>query len=275
MSWNLEEQFETPDGTVRWASFGSGEPIVLLHGTPFSSYIWRDIAPALARSRTVYVYDLLGFGQSEQREGQDVGLAAQGRILARLLDHWGLSAPSVVAHDIGGATALRALLLEGATYRDLTLVDAVGGGTWGTGFFKLIRDNAHIFEQLPGYAHEALVASHLRNATHTGYLPEVLDAYLGPWRGPAGQAAFYRQYRQAEQAWTEEFEHRLDEVRVPTRIIWGREDRLMTQEFAHLLHSRIPHSELIWIESAGHTVQEDAPARLLAHLDAAFEPVHA
>lgn len=275
MSWNLEEQFETPDGTVRWASFGSGEPIVLLHGTPFSSYIWRDIAPALARTRTVYVYDLLGFGQSDQREGQDVGLAAQGRILARLLDHWGLSAPSVVAHDIGGATALRALLLEGATYRDLTLVDAVGGGTWGTGFFKLIRDNAHTFEQLPGYAHEALVASHLRNATHTGYLPEVLDAYLAPWRGPAGQAAFYRQYRQAEQAWTEEFEHRLDEVRVPTRIIWGREDRLMTQEFAHLLHSRIPHSELIWIENAGHTVQEDAPAQLLAHLDAAFEPVPA
>ncbi|MGW7272649.1 alpha/beta fold hydrolase [Streptomyces sp. NPDC054864] len=149
MTWHLAETFETPDGYVKWASFGKGDPVVLLHGSPFSSYIWREIAPALARTRKVYVWDLLGFGQSEQGEGQDVGLAAQGRIFARLLAHWGLSRPSVVAHDVGGAVALRALLLEGSEYGDLTLVDAVGGGQWGTGYFKLIRENAHVFEQLP------------------------------------------------------------------------------------------------------------------------------
>ncbi|MCX4669080.1 alpha/beta hydrolase [Streptomyces sp. NBC_01381] len=279
MTWQLAEKFEefetfekfeTSDGYVRWASFGEGDPVVLLHGSPFSSYIWREIAPALARTRKVYVWDLLGFGRSEQRDGQDVGLAAQGRHFARLLAHWGLERPSVVAHDVGGAVALRALLLEGAAYRDLTLVDAVGGGAWGTGYFKLIRDNAHVFERLPGYAHEALVASHLRHATHTGYGPGVLDAYLAPWRGARGQAAFYRQYRQFAQSQTDEIEPLLGEVSVPTRIIWGREDRLLPGEFAAFLRARIPHAELIWLDGAGHTVQEDAPARLLAHLEEDF-----
>jgi len=272
MSWDLEEEFETPDGCVRWTSLGNGDPVVLLHGSPFSSFLWRDIAPALARTREVFVWDMLGYGQSDKHDGQDVSLTAQGKLFTKLLEHWGLSRPSVVAHDIGGAVALRALLLEGAEYQDLTLVDAVGGGEWGTGYFKLIRENSHVFEQLPGYAHEALVESHLRHATHAGYKPDVLDAYIAPWRGADGQAAFYRQYRQAEQAQTEEFEHLLGNVSVPTRIIWGREDRLLPTEFAQLLHTRIPHAELIWVDAAGHTIQEDAPAQLLAHLTAEFQP---
>ena len=59
---------------------------------------------------------------------------------------------------------------------------------------------------------------------------------------------------------------------MPTRIIWGREDRLLPTEFAQLLHTRIPHAELIWVDAAGHTIQEDAPAQLLAHLTAEFQP---
>lgn len=162
--------------------------------------------------------------------------------------------------------ALRALLLEGAEYGDLTLVDAVGGGAWGTGYFKLIRENARVFEQLPGYAHETLVASHLRHATHIGYGPGVLDAYVAPWRGPAGQAAFYRQHRQFAQSQTDELEPLLGEVTVPTRIIWGREGRLLPTEFADFPRARIPHADLIWVGGAGHTIQDDAPARLLSHL---------
>ncbi|MGH4035817.1 alpha/beta fold hydrolase [Actinomycetota bacterium Odt1-20B] len=275
MSWNLEKSFETPDGTVRWSRSGQGDPVVLLHGSPFSSYIWREIAPALARTRTVYVWDLLGYGQSERRAGQDVSITAQARIFRRLLDHWGLERPGVVAHDIGGAVALRALLLEGADYRDLTLVDAVGGGPWGTGYFKLIREHTDVFGRLPDYAHEALVAAHLRRATHTGYRPEVLDAHLAPWRGEEGQDAFYRQYRHIGPAETAEFEHLLGSVEVPTRIIWGTEDRLLPPEFAHFLHDRVPHAELIWVDGAGHAIQEDAPGRLLAHVAAEFRQVAA
>jgi pimeloyl-ACP methyl ester carboxylesterase len=274
VNWTLSEVFETPDGNVRWSRMGSGDPVVLLHGTPYSSFLWRDIAPALARTRTVFVFDHLGFGQSDKHEGQDLSLAAHARNFARLLDHWELSSPSVVAHDIGGAVALRTLLLEGRSYRDLILFDAVSGGEWERGLFRLILEHTEVFQQLPDYAHEALVASHLRHATHVGLRPGVLDAYLAPWRGTAGQAAFYRQYRQIRQNDTFAYEHLLGELSLPIRLIWGREDRILPPEYGEWLHERIPHAELHWIEGAGHLLQEDAPGRLMAHLTAEFRPDH-
>lgn len=266
MSWTLPNTFDTDAGQVRWARFGAGEPIVLVHGTPYSSFLWREIAPALAAERTVHVFDHLGYGSSEQREGQDLSLAAQARRFVALLDHWGLDAPSVVANDIGGAIVLRALLLEQARYRDLTIFDAVSGGEWERGLFALMRTRSEVFEQLPGYAHEALVAAHLRNATHSGFRPGVLETFLRPWSGAEGQAAYYRQYRQLAQADTEPYEHLLGQIAIPVRLLWGREDRILPPEYGTWLHERIPHSELHWIDDAGHLLQEDAPARLTAHL---------
>ncbi|MFI0404815.1 alpha/beta fold hydrolase [Actinomadura sp. 3N508] len=247
---------------------GSGDPVVLVHGTPYSSYLWRDIAPALALTRKVFVLDHLGFGQSDQREGQDLSLAAHARNFSRLLDHWGLSRPSVVAHDIGGAVTLRALLLDGASLGDLTLFDVVSSGQWERGLFQLILRQAEVFRQLPGYAHEALVASHLRHATHVGFRPGVLEAFLAPWQGIDGQAAFYRQYSQIKEVDTAEYEHLLGEISLPVRLIWGREDRILPPQYAEWLHEKIPHSELHWIKEAGHLLQEDAPAQLMAHLTA-------
>lgn len=270
-TWELPESVEVDGGTVRWARLGTGErSTVLVHGTPYSSLLWREIAPALAERQTVYVFDQLGYGRSEQAEGQDLTLAAQARRFAGLLRHWGLDTaarlPTVVAGDIGGAVVLRALLLEGARYRAMTLFDCVSGGRWETGLFALIRAHHGVFEQLPGYAHEALVAAHLRNATHTGFRPGVLEAFLEPWRGAQGQAAYYRQYRQLAQADTEPYEDRLSGIDVPVRLLWGREDRILPPEHGRWLHERLPGTELHWIDGAGHLLQEDAPARLLAHL---------
>ncbi len=265
--WVLPESYETDAGMVRWARLGrAGPPIVLVHGTPYWSYLWRDIAPALARTHTVYVFDHLGYGLSDKHEGQDLSLAAQARRFARLLTHWGLDEPSVVAGDIVGAMVLRAHLLDGARYRDLTIFDAVGGGNWERGLFRLMREHPEVFAALPGYAHEALVAAHLRNASHRGLRPEVLDAYLAPWRGPEGQAAYYRQYRQLAEADTRPYEELLDSITVPVRLLWGRHDRILPPEYGTWLHERIPHSTLHWIDDAGHLLQEDAPARLTAYL---------
>ena len=93
---------------VRWGKIGDGPPLVAIHGTPFSSQVWRRILPQLADLRTVYYFDLVGYGLSEMRESQDVSLAVQNKVLAALFAEWDLECPDVLAHDIGGATALRA-----------------------------------------------------------------------------------------------------------------------------------------------------------------------
>ncbi|MEU6988359.1 alpha/beta hydrolase [Streptomyces sp. NPDC046324] len=166
--------------------------------------------------------------------------------------------------------ALRTLLLEERNYRDLTLFDAVSGGEWERGLFRLVLEHTDAFRKLPDYAHEALVAGHMRHATHTGFRPGVLDAYLAPWRGAEGQAAFYRQYSQIRQVDTAAYESLLGGMSLPVRLIWGREDRILPPEHAEWLHSHIPHAELHWIEGAGHLLREDAPGQLSAFLATGF-----
>jgi pimeloyl-ACP methyl ester carboxylesterase len=267
MTWTLTKSTELEDGVVRWESFGEGTPVVLVHGTPYSSFLWRDVALALARrGRLVYVFDHLGYGQSEMRDGQDLTLAAQGRNFAELLRQWNLHRPSVVACDIGGAIVLRALLLEHVAYSDLTLFDAVTGGTWEHGLFAQIREHHDVFERLPAYAHEALVTAHLRNGTRQGYRPGVLETYLAPWLGPEGQAAFYRQYRQLSQVDTAEYEHLLDTIDIPVTLLWGRDDQILPPSHGQWIEERVTNQGLTWIDDAGHLLPEDAPAQLIERL---------
>jgi pimeloyl-ACP methyl ester carboxylesterase len=262
----LDERFHDGEGAIRWTRVGTGPPIVLVHGTPYSSRIFSGIVPALVEHREVFLFDHLGYGQSERREGQDLSIAAQGRRFARLLEHWRLDAPSVVATDIGGAVALRALLLEDAAFADLLLFDAVTGGDWERGLFALMLKHPEVFEALPEYAHRALVAAHMRNATQLGFRPGMLEELLEPWVGSEGQAAYYRQYSQLRQADTAEYEHLLGTIAIPVRILWGRHDRILPPEYAEWIAVRIPDAPLTWEENAGHLLAEDAPARLVAEI---------
>lgn len=264
--WRLRETYASAQGAVAWDRFGSGPPVVLNHGTPFSSYVWRDIAPALAARFTVHVWDMVGYGASEMRAGQDVSLGAQGELFAELLDHWGLGSPAVVAHDFGGAVALRAHLLHGARYDRLALVDAVTHGPWGTGLFRLARDHEEVFAQLPAPVHEGLVRGYIATASHRGLSDDVLAAYVAPWLGAEGQPALYRQMAQGDQRWTDELEERYGEVRIPTLVCWGTEDTWLTPDKGERLAASLPDAELHWLEGSGHLAQEDAPAQLTARI---------
>ena len=140
---------------VRWGRIGNGPPLVAIHGTPFSSQVWRRIVPQFADRRTVYYFDLVGYGLSEMRAEQDVSLAVQNRVLAALFAEWGLERPDVLAHDFGGATALRAYYLNGLRYASLTIFDAVALAPWGSPFVQHVRRHESAFTGMPDYMHKA------------------------------------------------------------------------------------------------------------------------
>ncbi|GAA2976506.1 MULTISPECIES: alpha/beta fold hydrolase [Streptomyces] len=266
--WILDRTFDSSSGEVRWAVLGPADapPVVLVHGTPFSSYVWRGIARALAQDHRVYVWDLPGYGASARFEGQDVSLGAQGRVLTELLGHWELPEPAVVAHDFGGCVALRARLLHGARYRRLTLVDPVALAPWGSPAYRLLGGRSDTFGALPAALHRALVKEYVSSASHPGLRPDVLDRLVDPWCTPAGQPAFYRQIAQNDQRFTDEIQGRYGELDLPVLICWGTEDTWIPVARAHELAALVPDAELRLIDGAGHLVQEDAPAELTAAL---------
>ncbi|MEW2636212.1 alpha/beta hydrolase [Streptomyces sp. NPDC048389] len=264
-NWQLGETYRSSSGEVRWDRLGEGkESVVLLHGTPFSSYVWRGVARSLAPHYQVYVWDMPGYGASEKFEGQDVSLAAQGKLFTDLLDHWDLAEPTVVAHDFGGAVALRAHLLHGARYRRLALVDPVAVAPWGSPFFRLVGDNTEVFNQLPPAMHAALVREYVRSASGIGLGDAVVERLVEPWLGEAGQSAFYRQIAQADQCYTDEIEKLYGTLELPVMVCWGAEDTWIPLHQGQKLAAQIPGAGLRVIAGAGHLVQEDAPAELAA-----------
>jgi pimeloyl-ACP methyl ester carboxylesterase len=214
---------------------------------------------------------MLGYGASDQHEDQDVSLRAQARIFTALLAHWQLDRPAVVGHDFGGAVALRALLLEGATYERLALLDPVALAPWGTGLFHLAREHTAVFTALPAVHHEALVRTYVRDAAHRTLRDEVVDALAAPWLGSRGQAALYRQMAQNDQRYTDEIEPHYADISIPVRIAWGEHDAWLPLAHGNEL-ARRTRTELRIIPQAGHLVQEDAPAALALELASFLEP---
>src|SRR5258707_848652 len=60
----LPERYTFRGHSIAWGSIGEGPPAVLIHGWPFSTLVWRRIAPILAQDRKIFYFDLLGFGAS-------------------------------------------------------------------------------------------------------------------------------------------------------------------------------------------------------------------
>jgi pimeloyl-ACP methyl ester carboxylesterase len=271
--WALRRRWETQGGTVRYDVLGEGPPLVVVHGTPASSYAWRRVAASLAGEWTVYTYDLLGYGSSDKRAGQDVSLGAQTRLLAGLLDHWELDRPAVAAHDLGGAITLRTHLLERRDFRAIALLDPVALAPWGSPFFRLVRDNVAVFEQLPSAIHRGAVTAYLRGAFNRPMSDEALAPYVEPWLGAKGQNAFYRQIAQADQRYTDEVEPLYGEISAPVLILWGEKDGWMPPETGRRLRDAIPGSELQLVPGAGHFLQEDEPEAVADHLARFFRRI--
>ena len=263
-SFMLRQTFDFAGQTIAHDSFGRGTPVVLVHGTPFSSFVWRHIASELSRDHRVFLFDLLGYGDSEKRTGQDVSLGVQNRVLAALLRHWGIERPLVIAHDFGGATALRAHLIDGCDYEKLLLIDPVALRPWGSPFVQHVRRFEEAFAGVPDYVHRAILEAYLRGAARRPLGDAALQGYVEPWLGSVGQAAFYRQIAQMDQRYTDEVQDRYGTVRCPCRLLWGVDDQWIPIERGRELARLIPACALTEVAACGHLMQEDAPEAIVS-----------
>ncbi|KAM0253766.1 hypothetical protein ACHAP5_000344 [Fusarium lateritium] len=255
---------------VAYGVYGSGKPVVLLHGTPSSSLIWRNIVPKLVDSGyKVHVFDLLGFGLSERPWDPtvDTSMTGQVPILEGLMKFWGLEKTHIIAHDIGGGIAQRFAIFSSERVLSLTLIDSVSFDSYPSkrtkeqmqnGLESLIKtDNdkhrAHFKEWM------LTAVSNTERFQHS-----TLDTYLDYISGPIGQPSlFEHQIRHYDPKHTLEVAPRLGELeKLPVQIIWGADDVWQVVDWAHKLHDAIPGSELTIVEDAGHFCLEDQPEKI-------------
>jgi haloalkane dehalogenase len=93
---------------IHFVSYGSGAPVLFVHGNPTSSYMWRDVLPEVAdqTGRRGVALDLLGFGRSDKPDDIPYSLELHAQIIRGFIDALKLNDIVLVADDWGGPLAM-------------------------------------------------------------------------------------------------------------------------------------------------------------------------
>src|SRR5918999_2044894 len=104
-------EIQTGETSIFLRSYGSGPPILLLHGFPQTHLMWRSVAPLLARNFAVVCADLRGYGRSgcpaSARNHAPYAKRSMAQDMVTVMERLGFGGFSVAGHDRGGRVAPR------------------------------------------------------------------------------------------------------------------------------------------------------------------------
>ncbi len=236
----------------------TGTPVVYVHGAPTSSDDWLpflELTGGLAP-------DLLGFGRSGKGGNLEYSLPAYVGFLESFLRATEVDELSLVGHGWGGAIALAFALGAPERVRQVAIIDAVPllpGFEWPRSVRRL-RQPA-VGELIMGSIGRRWLARSLRSGTVTpeAWSEERLDAVWEQF-DQGTQRAILRLYRSIDPEGLAAAGAGLDELDVPSLVVWGEEDPWMPPAFAESYRHHLPRAELHRVSGAGHWPWLDQPS---------------
>ncbi len=263
---------------VRWRSReaeGQGsETVIYIHGMLASSASWEKVLSAAAGGRPAVAVDLPGFGFSDRPWPYDYTAGGQAAQLLRFLDVRGIDRAVLVGNSLGGAVALVSAAAEPRRVSALVLVASASPASRIPLTIRALRAPVVGEVEMDLYVRPFMVLGlrHRLYADPKKVTDEVVERY---WR-PVTVAGTRRAALAAIRSNARGYEDLLQRIRVPTLVVWGREDRLLPPSEGLRLASQIPGAKLVVLPEAGHVPQEEAPEafsrEVAAFLDGALRP---
>jgi len=240
---------------------GEGETVVMLHGEPTWSYLWRKVMPPLLEAgHRCIAPDLPGFGRSDKPTDVDwYSYDRHTAAIADLLDELDLSDVTLVVHDWGGPIGLRATAENPERIARLVVMDTgvFTGHQKMSDAWKAFRDFVERTEDLP-------VGFLVKGACATEPADDVLAAYEAPFPSPeskAGARAFPMMLATTPDApgaaAGREALERLQASSPPALVLWADSDPIITPKMGARLAEKIGWPEPEIISGASHFLQED------------------
>lgn len=234
---------------VRYLDEGQGPAVVLLHGFASSIENWVSVIPTLKTSNRVIAVDLKGFGWTD-RPVADYSPAAQAELLRAVLDERKVEQVALVAHSWGSSVALAFTLKYPARVSRLVLYDAWVYDSQLPSMFHMARAQGvgeFLFSAFYSERHE-------ERLTLGFYDPELVtqpfvEAVERAFERPGTKAAALATVRGMR---FEQQESRYGEIRVPTLLLWGREDQVTPVAIGERLLRQLPNAQLKVYPRCGH-----------------------
>lgn len=268
----IESRFVTVDSLrLHYLECGSGPPVLLLHGWPTSSFLWRNILPAIGATHRAIALDLPGFGQSDKPLDASYSFRFFERILEQLLDALGLSQIGLAVHDLGGPIGLYWACQHPQRVRQLAILNTVAYAklSWAAIAFVAgckLPGISTFLASPPGLA----LAMRIGMADHSRLTPEVLDGVRAPFATAAARRALLKAGAGLHPNGLADIEQRLPIFanQIPVRLLYGTADHILpdVETTMRRLARDLPQAERIPLSHCGHFLQEDRPQEVAQHL---------
>ena len=249
MAVGFTEEFVDVGGSkVHLLKGGSGEPLVLLHGAGGNAG-WLRYVQALAERFTIYLPSHPGYGQSERPEWLE-SIPDLASFYTWFFETQGLEGARAIGFAMGGWLAAEMAVMCRHAFSKLMLVDAAG-------IKPQQGEIADIFIISPAQITELL----FHDSTQAPEYDEIYGQTPSPEQVEIAESNREMAVRLCWKPYMYDprLSGLLSRVTIPTRIIWGREDRLVPLECAELYQKAIPGSDLVVIDNCGHVPQEEKP----------------
>lgn len=259
--------FDGTSGRMHYVDEGSGPPLLLCHGNPTWSFLYREIINALRDHFRCIAPDYLGFGLSDRPPGFGYTIQEHAQAVGELVDHLGLDGYLSMGQDWGGPISMAVDTLRAERVRGVVL-----GNTW---FWPSDDLSAKVFSKVMGsfpmqwaILQRNFFVNRLIPAGTTSALSEAVMAhYRGVQPSPAARIGVARMPKEilAARPLLERLARDVPATlgSKPALFTWGMKD------FAFPPGRNIPRMRsafadhvLLELPDANHFIQEDAPARI-------------
>jgi haloalkane dehalogenase len=265
--------FNVDGARMHYIDEGDGPPIVMVHGTPTWSFLYRDLIRTLAPRYRCIAPDHLGYGLSDKPERAAYQPKDHARRLQALIEHLELRDLAMIVHDFGGPVGLSYALEKPSNIRSLVLLNTwmwslrgdlvpelasrLGGGSVGRFFFRQFNIEARwLFKAVWGDR------SKLGSALHR--------QYTSPFPEPGDREAMWVLAREllGSSEWYEELWSRRKRIStIPALLLWGLKDPIFRVRHLARWQGLFEDARSVTFSKAGHFVQEEARDELRPALD--------
>jgi len=252
----VQRQLDVGQYQLNYVDEGDGPPVVIVHGSPLSSYSFRHQIAGLAAKFRVIAPDQLGFGRSG-KPPTGVAFKEQADALRRLLDHLALDSFRLVVHDWGGPSGIAAASDRLEQVERLVMINTTVRPDFAPPFYW------RLFTSVTG---ELLIVKWnvfsrgLSSLMRAARQPDISQHYR-TLLDPIGTRWTMLRLERLEgyAALMEEVQRALEKAHIPALIVWGSPDPYFSKRELAYLQSVLPGCDLLEIPGGGHFSMEDAP----------------
>jgi haloalkane dehalogenase len=263
---------------IHYIEQGTGGPILLLHGNPTWSYIWRNIIPHLSSWGHCIAPDLIGYGRSDKPD-IEYRWFDHVRYLEAFIEKMGLRDITLVLHDQGSGVGFHYAMRHQSNVKAIAFFEAIvrpypwdkfstpefreifrrfrTGGVGGEGWRLLVEQNMFIEQLLPQAAGRLLTEKEM-------------NFYREPFRNPESRVPIWRFPRETPiggeppDVWdaVTAYSERLQRSALPKLMLYVTPGALLTPEHVEWCKQNIKNLQSVYIGPGVHFVQESSPHRI-------------